>query len=786
MGNGVDPNTLRQCLDITHRANSDRYAASRMIRHHWHEGTSFIAQLWGPQGSGKNIQLAVWRQDIMTFADPERLNPQELQKFLTARKTYFIDFHNARQPKNVGSRAYTKSFYTTFVQALESEFPHRKVPFLQEYRRRGSSRTKKMSLDHVSFSVRSPQPPDRSDLIPRPEGPTSQGRLRYRSTERDGARNNPGQCEAFIPQDTSSSLSTCETTSSTSSLLPKYGMASSGPVRESLRQASSSRGMTSSSEDQRSPPTRKIPTRMLVHRIVRSLDFMAQKGHRTVIFLRRIDLCSGASQKILYGILTHMADEASSVILLTTALSPTLVLEKRISSRYTPFYVSMVPASKDEEGTQNLMNVLKFLVPCLRTPSTSALLLDWENPLLDTLRLVLDCGLGLPLLLHCVKLYEKCFLPSLKSDELTFPNPSSVKVRKRKDHPPQGKKKEGVYPFVVAQFFIDSFNAVMDPGRRVFLDVPVSPHGFKLGGNTSNLLAKLNTWIHRLRCALCDCLVLTAAVVLTREQTKAYYQKLRPKSKKKEAFSTRLKENTSGKESHQSPPHYSPLPHAFFYPSISSPPPPATALSFIASSLLRLLGARDGGLFPMCAPSMLQVLDPSGCVESDNSRLLEEKHPLDAFEHSLFFEPTWYETVLRRWKDSKTGAQNQGKASLSGTELEIFLHLDIDEKMWYASISRLLFDRGLLVQLTPVLLVLTLPPVQCLVLIRSKLELLVNFSTRTRQTCYIDVGSREHTRTGRPHSDFFFINQTLDQVYRELKATQRCFLAYSESVFRQS
>ena len=99
----------------------------------------------------------------------------------------------------------------------------------------------------------------------------------------------------------------------------------------------------------------KEPTRSIVYEIVSLLRYLCTKKQRVLLIIRRVDTLIRAEQGILYSLLNLMADSSSSITLVTTAHTPHVNFEKRIMSRYNPFYLPMACEHPDIDAVWDSM-----------------------------------------------------------------------------------------------------------------------------------------------------------------------------------------------------------------------------------------------------------------------------------------------------------------------------------------------------------------------------------------------------------------------------------------------
>eukprot|EP00759_Apiculatamorpha_spiralis_P048343 PhF_6_TR43596/c0_g1_i1/m.66960 len=159
-------------------------------------------------------------------------------------------------------------------------------------------------------------------------------------------------------------------------------------AEEESSSSSSDGGGCDSDGEVNNEVTLKVHSRSIVRNIVEAFETEAANHRPLVVVINRFDLQLGCSKKFLYGILNLMADSEASIILITTTRSKSVELEKRIVSRYNPFYVY----TGKTISVEPLMSAASVLVPApqLRT--------DPDLP--QALQSLADSGLGVSVLLH--------------------------------------------------------------------------------------------------------------------------------------------------------------------------------------------------------------------------------------------------------------------------------------------------------------------------------------------------------------------------------------------------
>eukprot|EP00760_Papus_ankaliazontas_P039296 PhM_4_TR9522/c1_g1_i1/m.70823 len=113
---------------------------------------------------------------------------------------------------------------------------------------------------------------------------------------------------------------------------------------------------------------------------------LSDRKQSVIFVLYRMELCVRASKKVLYAVLNHIADSASSVVFIATMRPVQVLLEKRITSRYNPFMVHM----SSTPSAPVLAGVLSKLCPTVPIS-----VLTGAAPWLQRMS---DCGLGLSVL----------------------------------------------------------------------------------------------------------------------------------------------------------------------------------------------------------------------------------------------------------------------------------------------------------------------------------------------------------------------------------------------------
>ena len=727
--------TLRHCLDLASTGNMDRYAATHMLHHHWRERSSFTVELWGPNGSGKNAQLEVWCDQISKYAHSYEGNINK--RYWGPKRTYFLKFDNSDYPRNISVRDYTHRFFQHLLKVLGSTFfsdsSSSETNIWRDSSDSESTTPSSVLCSSSEVETISPEHMEGHESSEFLNESSLRIKLRKRRKQVCRKKINFGLNafkETDLSDDDFGGLSDCSTNSRSQSSCHSDDLFEKGH-------------------------THTLRTNSVVRRLVAILERIFINGEMIVICLSRMDLCLSASQKILYGILTHMADASSSVLLITTVLhTKSLSFEKRIYSRYNPFHVAMF----SKVDVANLSSALNLLLPQQKIPSNSTCIAASQTAesLTDSLQKAIDSGQGFSLLQHCAdnagSFSEICSeQPLLAGNNRGNKSKNSKFLVVRRVESNEKEFSASRTTHTVSSSLV----ALLDPGFRSLSSISLPRlQESVIGGAPVQLLCHLSSWINRVRKAVYDCIILAAAAVLSWEQAEAYYHKhtVAPASSSKDTLPSFTHASRSARVPMQG--------------ALKSPPLPFSSMCFTSCSVLRIIASRDGGMFPMCAPSFLDSIVTEGKGDERG-----EYHSSD----SVLFSATWDEWIHAALRDVENGEKHTLHSSHGHSS---------QFNMWYESLGRLTTELGLLSHFTGTLLFLTLPPTQTTSLVVTRLYNIVSHVEAqheawcaSRYRPLEDVSENDRTQ--------LFTRRLVSGVLADVKEVQKRFVMHSESTINR-
>ncbi|KNH09614.1 hypothetical protein XU18_0299 [Perkinsela sp. CCAP 1560/4] len=270
-------------FEIVQHLNPNLNSAVQMLSHHVRQGSSFVVQLWGPKGTGKQKLVDIIKQKLSH--DRMKAEIPELKRW----GEIFIDFDNEKIPNSTTRKRYSQLFLSAVVEAMKEHKYGLSTP--------GDRPSQESDADSAdSVSSLSTDDSEDSSLLHRV---SSEGKRKRGS---------------YMPQPS----------------LSFPGAAHMSEEKRSFLQSLC-----------------RAPTRHIVSEIIKILRSLCSEKNRVIIVLRRFDRCVQLSEKLMYGLLNYISDSSSSIVLITTTHFSTVDLEKRISSRYNPFRLPVSLGSED-------------------------------------------------------------------------------------------------------------------------------------------------------------------------------------------------------------------------------------------------------------------------------------------------------------------------------------------------------------------------------------------------------------------------------------------------------
>ena len=384
----------------------------------------------------------------------------------------------------------------------------------------------------------------------------------------------------------------------------------------------------------------KAPTRLIIYEIVSLLRYLSSRKERVLIIIRHIDVLIRTSQRLLYSILNLMADASAVVTMITTTHVPQPSFEKRIVSRYNPFYLPMAHEHPDTEATWS--EILKDIgtkgSACSKARAKFLLQLDLQ----EKVHLLFDAGWRIHVLQWILDASKEWQTPEEGLQEI-------------------------FYKF-------DPHSRFVDDCRLPSLAPVIKQCTAKSDVSTTRLIAALHRWLESVQVPLRECVILAVATAITLEQSTKSIQRSdagkEPFDKMNDDAGSTLK------------------PHLWLRvpPDIS-----AGASTFTLDFLVQSIFPREGSVFQTFS-----------CAED-----WSETHEPSAAQTNWLFCASTIQELFQAFKVLHQGT-NSAHAWMSDGE-------------WHNTIVWLLNEYGLLVQVTPAVLSLHLPPFHTRHLIAEKL-----------------------------------------------------------------